>query len=176
MATRALSLLLCCAVVLGGCATLSEDECRSADWGEIGYADGREGEPRSLIEGHVESCAKLGIQPDRARYFNGRERGLREYCRAENGYRVGRAGESYHDVCPAALEPAFLERYRTGKRIHEVDRRISNLESERRLKETQLDKAKTDDERRRLRSELRNLDYSLRTARDELHFLQPRHY
>ena len=151
-----------------GCATLSEKECRSADWHQIGFNDGREGFVRARVEDHSEACSKTGVSVDRDRYFAGREAGLRQYCTPEGGFRAGSEGKSYSEVCPPALAPAFLSRYEAGKRIYDLRRRIDSLESERRDKERKLDKASSDDERKRLRDELRNIDRDLRRERDAL--------
>jgi hypothetical protein len=159
-------------VVLTGCATLSEEECKTANWPEIGYADGREGHPRSRLESHDEACAKVGVRPAREAYFAGRERGLEVYCTPENGFRVGRDGQSYSHVCPASSAKAFVERYEAGRRIYEAEQRVERAENERRTLEQRLDRAKDDAERRQIRDQLRDLDRRLRNERDALFHTQ----
>ena len=173
MPSARLLLVLGC-VFLAGCATLDEDECRTADWAQIGHADGRAGHSRARLEAHREACAKLGIRPDAERYFAARERGLERYCTPENGWRVGRSGDSYEDVCPPELERAFLARYRAGREIHEARQRVDRLENERAELERRLDKAKSDEQRRELRDQLRRNDRRLSIERDSLMLLESR--
>ena len=63
---------LLAALAAGGRATLSEDECRSADWNQIGRRDGLRGSPAARLEEHIGACSKLGIRPDAAQYTAGR--------------------------------------------------------------------------------------------------------
>nr|WP_294867859.1 DUF2799 domain-containing protein [uncultured Pseudogulbenkiania sp.] len=104
-------LLFALTVLLAGCATLNEQECRSKPASELGREDGRQGYGLWRLDKHVEACARFGLGIDRQAYLAAREQGLREYCTPDNGERVGRRGERYENVCPAELEAAFLKRY-----------------------------------------------------------------
>lgn len=116
---------------LGSCSTLSEDQCKGGDWGGIGYSDGRSGYASSRIEDHAKACAKYSISPDFRSYARGRESGLRLYCTPNNGFRVGREGNSYNNVCPPELEQAFLEGYSDGGYVHAAESRLSQAQSDR---------------------------------------------
>ena len=151
---------------------MSKDECRSANWREVGYHDGVKGLARSRVEDHSEACAEAGVAVDRPAYFEARERGIRAYCVAPNGMNVGRSGESYRDVCPPELEPAFLYQYRMGYAVYAAEQRVSQLDSEQRDLEARLRKADKDTDRAKLRDRLRDLDHDLRRARDELGWRQ----
>ena len=157
------------AVLLQGCATMSEDECRSADWREVGYRDGAAGYPRSRVESHEEACNKIGIGVARDDYFRSREKGLREYCRPENAVQLGRQGAGYAGVCPPDMAPAFERNYEAGRSVYEAWRRVENLEGERHQLEDRLRKAKKDEEKHQLRDQLHHLDFDMRRARDDLH-------
>lgn len=163
---------VCFAALLGGCASMSKDECRTANWHEVGYHDGVKGQARSRVEDHTKACAEAGVTVDRAAYFEARERGIRAYCFAPNGMNVGRSGESYQDVCPPDLEPAFLYQYRLGYAVYAAEQRVSQLDSEQRDLESRLRKADKDADRAKLRERLRDLDHDLRRARDELSWRQ----
>jgi hypothetical protein len=101
---------------------------------------------------------------DCARYFAGHDRGL--------GYSVRRrmvcARGAYYDVCPPHLAPGFLEPCRYGREIYRTRSRIDSLEHNRREREQRLQKAQSDDERRRLLNELYDIDQHLRRERDRL--------
>lgn len=55
--------LLLAPLLLAACAsttaTLSPDQCR-ADWGAVGYADGRDGAPEARLLSYREACARGG--------------------------------------------------------------------------------------------------------------------
>lgn len=156
-------------LLLAGCASMSEDECRHADWYEQGLRDGQRGTSLSRIESHREACGKIGIAPDFSRYQAGHQTGIRSYCTPANGMRQGREGHSYQRSCPAQLEPAFLERYQAGRRVYDAEQRVSQLNTEIRNKERELDKARDDDARRRVRRDIRDLDDRLRRARNDVY-------
>lgn len=162
-------LLAAMVALLGGCASMTEEECLSADWYERGLRDGRSGQPPDYLNEHREACSKVHVTPDAERYAQGRALGVREYCRPENGTRLGRIGATYRRACPAELEGPFLERYRPAYRVYESEQRLSNLNNEIRNKERQLESEKDEDKRRRLRRELRDLDDRVRSARDDLY-------
>lgn len=122
------SLLLAWLLILSGCATLSKDECHSADWQLIGYEDGARGQPASRIGKHREACAKYDVKPDMTAYERGRAAGLKEFCRPETGYRLGLRGAGYAGVCPPELEGGFAAAYRTGKEIYGVESQIGSIE------------------------------------------------
>lgn len=160
------------AMSLSGCQVMSEKECRSADWHEVGYQDGRYGRERARIEDIAEACAKANVAPDRVRYFAGREIGLQEYCTPENGFLLGKNGGSMSQVCPPESVGGFEASYYKGRRIYDARQQIERLESKRHKYEEQLSKARTDDERKHARDELREIDQELNFARDALRFVE----
>ena len=106
-------------LTLSGCATLSEEECRVADWRAIGYEDGASGHDAARLKKHREACAEYGIQISFTEYHNGRDLGLREeYCTPRRGYEVGIGGLSYGGVCPQELEEGFLDGYVYGREVY----------------------------------------------------------
>ncbi|SDG36041.1 DUF2799 domain-containing protein [Roseospirillum parvum] len=117
-------------VLLTGCASLSEDECRTADWAAIGYADGAAGRPGSRLEDHREACAEYGIAPVLAAYRAGRGEGLLEYCRPARGYAEGLDGKTYRGVCPAHLEADFVAAHQAGRDIHRLEEEAEDLAAE----------------------------------------------
>ena len=99
-------------LLLTGCATLNQQECQTKTPAALGLADGKQGYGLWRLDRHVESCARFGIVFERAPYLQARAEGLLQYCTPDNGERVGQRGENYEGVCPLALEPGFLQRYR----------------------------------------------------------------
>ena len=57
------------AAVLGGCATIPEDQCAKTDWYELGLKDGRAGYTAERVVQHREACAGVKIEPDELLYL-----------------------------------------------------------------------------------------------------------
>ena len=139
-ANRFLSIVLVLSVLfmMQGCASLSKDECRTADWYAIGYEDGLRGYPAVRMRDHRKACAKHNVTPDLARYTNGRDGGLLKYCEPGNGYRLGRGGTDYGGVCPPDREPLFLDAYYAGRELHGMEERVKQLEREVSARQSEL--------------------------------------
>ena len=104
-------------LLISGCATLSESECTSADWYQIGLKDGTAGEAIHLFSEHQTSCEKHDISADFDLYGQGRNEGLQSYCTSESGYSEGINGLEYVGVCPEHTEQDFKTAYVEGLRI-----------------------------------------------------------
>lgn len=166
---------------LGGCATLSEGECLTADWYEIGRQDGRSGYERARLHDHRKACTKHGVGPDERAYFAGRDDGLRLYCTPERGFEEGLEGRNYRGVCPPESEHGFLSEHRKGSILHEANQAIANVENDIVRKEALL---KDEDTGRKQARELqRELDELYRQLRQlnrevielERRYLSPAH-
>ncbi|RMX04160.1 DUF2799 domain-containing protein [Corticibacter populi] len=155
-------------LALSGCASMSKEECLSADWREQGMRAALDGKPRSHIEDDRKACADVGVVPDQAQYFAGFAAGITQFCTAHNGEQWGRQGKYYAHSCPPELEGPFLERYRLGTKVNEAETSLEQLRNEQRDVQRKLEKAKDDAERNQLRDQLRELDRRLRDARDDL--------
>ncbi len=125
------------AFLLCGCAVMSESECLTADWYLVGERDGREGKPLAHLSQYYDACSQYGIYPEEEAYRDGRDQGLTVYCTEDGGYQEGRVGLGYRGVCPAALEPYFLQGYNVGiavretlERAHQLDYQIHSAEEE----------------------------------------------
>jgi len=114
-------------VFFTSCATMNEDECRTADWQLIGFGDGAKGYGVLRISSHQKACAEVGVSPDLSAYTKGRSEGLLEYCKPITGYRLGLRGSRYKDVCPAELEAKFSRGYSYGKEIYVKKSELSSL-------------------------------------------------
>lgn len=117
------------AALAAGCASMSEEECRYVDWRTVGYEDGAAGRPASRLGDHRRACADHGVAPDLAAYTAGREAGMREFCQASNGYRVGASGQVYYGTCPADLAPAFERGYDTGRELYVRKQRVADTDA-----------------------------------------------
>ncbi len=188
--TRPVAWLLVGLLVLqAGCASLSEAECRQGDWRAIGAEDGRDGRALAHLEEHRTACREYGIAPDEPAWLVGRDEGLRSYCTAGNGFRVGSAGSAYEGVCPPLLEGAFLRAFEdgrelyglrsaveeTGTRIDEDERELRRVEDELRYLERAVSETADENRRRDLVRDLRRLAEQRGRLRGELDALYGEH-
>lgn len=175
--------LLSLSALLQGCATLNKDECQLADWRLIGYQDGAAGKSATVVGEYREDCAKHAVVPDLDEYSVGRAEGLREYCRAENGFRLGNAGRGLAAVCPSALAGDFREAYNAGRKLYlarsEVNQTHSRINSHKQtlssLEQTRAEKLAAlvgdglkSDQRVMILYELNELQDDMHSVEDEL--------
>ncbi|MCH8529796.1 MAG: DUF2799 domain-containing protein [Saccharospirillum sp.] len=126
------------AVLLAGCASMSKDECLTADWYAIGYEDGANGQPTTRIGSHREACAKHGVTPNLRDYQDGHDEGIIHFCTAQSGFTRARSGYQYTGICPPSLEPEFMDGYTAGRQIYTVNSELSSLRSEQRSNDNEL--------------------------------------
>lgn len=113
---------------LVSCATLSEDQCRNADWHALGVNDGAKGRDASFVENHAEACAKYGIAPDEAAWLAGLQEGQRLYCTPVNAYETGREGLALRPVCTSSELQAMQAPYARGAHYYNISRRMDEIE------------------------------------------------
>jgi hypothetical protein len=129
MSAKRLLSLGAAAWLVSGCAGMSEQACLSADWRTVGFEDGTYGRSEANIGRYRQQCGQHGVAPDLAAYRAGHAEGVRIYCRASNGFTVGHSGATYQGVCPADLEPQFVAEYNAGRRLFELERALSSIDS-----------------------------------------------
>jgi hypothetical protein len=127
----ALRLLSLAAAVylVAGCSGMSEQACVTADWRTVGFEDGTAGRSEGTIGRYRQQCSEHGVAPDLESYRAGHAEGVRSYCKESNGFVVGHSGATYQGVCPADLEPDFLAEYNSGRRLHELESALGNVDS-----------------------------------------------
>ena len=140
------------ALSLQGCATLSENECETADWWLIGQKDGSEGLPLAHLEEYRESCAEHGVAPDRDAYAKGRRSGLAVYCTRFTGYEVGRNDQPYHGICDGSLAEAFESGLRRGRMVHTLETEAWDIKQKRESLGNKI--GRTEHERKTLQEKL----------------------
>jgi hypothetical protein len=126
---------------LSGCATMTADECVMSDWHTIGFEDGARGYTADKLGSHRKACAKHGVAPDFEAYQAGREQGLRQYCQPSRGFSLGSGGARYTGVCPATMEPDFVDAYNTGRQLYTLRSRVSSATNQISARKRELDHA-----------------------------------
>ena len=140
---------------LSACAAISPEKCKTADWYNLGYSDGQSGYKRSRVNDYRQTCAEVNVDVNTKKWQEGYEQGNKVYCTPENGYRIGRAGQTYNGVC---LNESFVKNYNKGKRQYDIDEEIKKLEDRLyRLKE-QYRNETNDDIKREIRHDIRDLE------------------
>jgi hypothetical protein len=150
------------AAVLCGCSSLSETECQSANWKEIGYEDGARGARPARADDHTKACSKHGVAFDREAWQRGYARGLEQYCTPQNAVRIGLRGADYGGVCPPEADLQFSSHWRAGRLVWEQRRRVAELQERRRELEYAYGAANSDQDRYNVRVQLARVDDQLR--------------
>lgn len=129
---------------LYGCqsTSISESQCLAGDWETVGYRDGVHGYRSTELLEHQNACVKHGIVPDRSAYMVGWERGIREYCVADNAFDVGARGDGHNNVCPDDQRDAFLSAYHDGRQLYLARVEVANLEQAIGQREYRLEQVK----------------------------------
>lgn len=163
-------LLVFALLALSGCASMSESECKVADWGRVGRDDGARGESDQRIAAYTEDCGKIGIRPNAAAYRQGWDVGILSFCTAPSGWREGVAGNSSKaNRCRGRPgEQAFTRYFDLGMQVHDTSERMRRNDAESKRLESDLRKSTNDDEKRRLRERLRSIDRDQSMLRNEL--------
>ncbi|WP_189420950.1 DUF2799 domain-containing protein [Cellvibrio zantedeschiae] len=150
--------IVCMLVLLSGCATMSKEECKQADWYIKGVEDATKGFPLDRVIEHGKACARIKITPDMKEYREGHAKGARLYCVPEKGYSEGRDGAAYNGICPVELEPKFLRAYRDGQELYRIQQNMNRMLNEINGNNSQIDS---------YYNEISRLKYEIVNSRDE---------
>jgi len=164
------ALLLLLPVLLAGCESMSVSECKVADWGRVGFADGTRGESDRRIAAYTEDCGKAGIVPNAQLYRYGWDQGIVQFCTPANGWREGIQGNSGKaSVCQGQAGFAGFSRYLdAGLQVHRTNEQMQRNARESERLQRRLEESKSDEEKKNLRSELRQIDREQFHLRNQL--------
>ena len=133
---------------------------------QSGFDLGKNGLPYNLV------C------PNEDDFRVGYDKGLKLYCTEENGYLMGLNNKPYHYVCPPQLKTDFLSGYEKGQEMYRLRNAVKNLRNRLTLIDNQIRNKErilfnhsfSDEEVRRIRSELRSFDIEYRNVSQELRY------
>jgi hypothetical protein len=154
--------------LLAGCATMTPQECKGADWRAIGLRDGQAGETMDMMDRRNKDCAEAGVAVNTPIYVEGRNQGLAQYCQLGKAAQLGLDGHSYHGVCSPAIDNEFRRRHAVGWELNQARTALRNVDSRQRDLEQKLSKAAEEKDKQRLRDEIRDLDREVRRARERV--------
>ncbi len=49
------------AITLSGCSSMSIEECNNADWYQVGYSDGLNGNSPKMIDSYISDCSEAAV-------------------------------------------------------------------------------------------------------------------
>ena len=162
-------LMIITLLMMTGCASISEEQCRIGDWYQLGLEDGRQGK-KNQAANYSGDCAEYKVSVDLEKYNAGRDQGLKSYCSYDNGAFIGGQNASYEHVCPAELSSEFLAGYVPHKNlaqaesdVQSVERRLSNLRKQ--LKNEDL----SEDDIKDIRADIKANKRSLTDRKSAVH-------
>jgi hypothetical protein len=136
------------ALILAGCASMSEDECRLADWEAEGVAAGVNGRSADSFQRLAQACNRFGIAPDFAAFEEGRERGLQTFCTPNGVYSSGLRGQGDPGTCTdpnlTRIHRIAFDYARARNDLDWARRRFDGLADDRRRTRRQLDDLRRD--------------------------------
>lgn len=86
---------------------------------------------RSEALGGLPPSAVCQVQIAVQAYRTGYDEALQRFCSAKGGFDFGRKGGTYRDTCPAESVGSFQTGYRLGNEINELNRRLTQIDSQR---------------------------------------------
>lgn len=163
-------------IALSGCASISESECITGSWSDIGYKDGVRGKTRGKLADYSNICSKYGITPDRQAYLTSFEQGVTTYCTYERGYARGENGSSFNQVCAEKPNSGFADGYDAGRALYEIHATHRSLIKAYECLYEAFDKVElrldhkdlTPKERKRLRKKLYRIDAEAEDLRGDI--------
>jgi hypothetical protein len=122
--------LMATLVFLSSCATMSKEECKVANWKDVGFNDGANGEA-VLLADHAKSCSETGVTPDRNLYMQGYTEGEKNYCTYDNGLSAGEENKYIGDICKKpGLKGPFNDGYLQGKKRYAKQQEVDLKQEE----------------------------------------------
>lgn len=117
-------------LLLASCASLEPEECKTADWERLGYADAMAGRDVRLAD-YSKDCGKIGITPNEQVYKRGYDHGAKAFCTYENGREVGKRGYFNSKVCEkTGMADIFMKGYFEGHEYYLLQQELARQRSE----------------------------------------------
>ena len=116
---------------LGGCASMSRNECLAANWEDVGIRDGANGRPEEYLIQHSKACAKVNVSPDRGAWLHGRERGLDRFCVPYRAYQLGEYGGGFDvAICRNYDQDRLVNAYEQGLEVNRLANSLAAIDGE----------------------------------------------
>ena len=104
-------------VLLSGCAAMSVEQCKTANWFNVGEKDGSAGTSPHLDK-YYSACQKANIVPNQNLYEKGYQKGLNSYCQAENIFYEALEGRGNYRICPIEKRESLRNYYQVAYQFY----------------------------------------------------------
>lgn len=116
-------------VLFSGCAAMSVDQCKTANWFNVGEKDGSVGHD-SRLDKYYSSCQKANIVPNQSLYEKGYQKGLGYYCRPETIFNEALDGRGDFRVCPIEKRESLRNYYQVANAYYQADSEFNRSQTD----------------------------------------------
>ena len=120
-----LFLILSASFCITACASISEEQCLSENWQELGYKDGSSGINIDRVNKYTEVCSEHGVTVNANLYSAGYKQGIQTYCTDTRGFRAGEGGSRFNNACSGFT--GYEHAYSEGRVIYEIESEYAYL-------------------------------------------------
>lgn len=114
-------------IVLSGCASMSVEQCKTANWYQIGEKEGASGSGSSL-DRHYKACQKAQIVPNQSQYEQGFAKGLSYYCTPRTVFDYALQGRGNYEYCPIQQRASLRPYYQTANQYYQAKKVFQETE------------------------------------------------
>lgn len=149
-----ISLLVGFTILLSGCAAMSVEQCKTANWFNVGEKDGAGGR-ESRLDKYYSSCQKTNIVPNQKLYEQGYQKGLGYYCRPETIFNEALEGRGDFRICPLDKRESLRIYYQVANGYYQANAEFDRSQNDinyylKELERKDLSVKDRDDYRKRL--------------------------
>lgn len=149
-----ISLLVGFTILLSGCAAMSVEQCKTANWFNVGEKDGAAGR-ESRLDKYYSSCQKANIVPNQKLYEQGYQKGLGYYCRPETIFNEALEGRGDFRICPLDKRESLRIYYQVANGYYQANSEFDRSQNDinyylKELERKDLSVKDRDDYRKRL--------------------------
>ncbi|MBP9787330.1 MAG: DUF2799 domain-containing protein [Acinetobacter sp.] len=126
---KAILLLSTLSAVLSGCAAMNVEQCKTANWLNVGEKDGAAGH-ESRLDKYYASCQKANVVPNQSLYEKGYQQGLGYYCRPENIFNEALEGRGDFRVCPLDKRESLRSYYQVANNYYQANSEFNRSQSD----------------------------------------------
>lgn len=115
--------------LLSGCAAMSVEQCKTANWFNVGEKDGSAGY-ESRLDKYYSSCQKANVVPNQTAYEKGYQHGLEYYCRPETIFNEALTGRGDFRVCPIEKRESLRNYYQVANDYYQANSEFDRSQSD----------------------------------------------
>ena len=118
---------------LVACAVISKEQCLDADWRQIGYGVGKNGntDKTSAFDKRKRTCAKHNASANWREFELGHSDGIVAFCQLDNAVKLGVDGAVHainKRVCSERDYQGFHESFNTGYKLYILNSRVNEID------------------------------------------------